>query len=147
MSLTRSQFLARMAAGAAALALRPFPALAGLPGGVDGPETAWMTRQGFERFVGETFLVDPGDGGGPVSLVLERVEARPSTRGNQQFSLYFVSPEGTALQERTYPVEGRETAPFALFLSPVGRDARGRTSFRADFNHLLTADAPRPPKL
>jgi hypothetical protein len=92
-------------------------------------EHRWLTPDLFTPLVGETFVLETGDGG------TERVELVAATEGaqlggpgpdgqqRQQFSLLFV---GTArLAQATYPLTHPALGRIELFLVPLGPDARG----------------------
>ncbi len=125
MKTTRTEFLVTVAGGLAATALSP--------GGLLAAPLA-LDAEGFKALVGETFTFRGSDGREPAVLVLTACQEVSAKYGRSQFTLTLVSDAGDALGEGTYAVDNRKTGTFDLFVVPTGRDAKGRTLFRADFN-------------
>jgi hypothetical protein len=131
MKTTRVQFLTSLAAGVAGAALTP--------GKVFAAAGQTPDARGFRTLVGETFRFQGADGRGPVDVVLaDYLEAPPQSR-TTQFTLSFAAPGGESLKEGTYTVDNPRTGTFDMFIVPTGRDAKGQTLYRADFNILTTA--------
>jgi hypothetical protein len=137
MKTTRTQFLTVLATGVAVAALKP---LALLGAGSEPPDS-----RAFKALVGETFRFQGADGRGPVDLVLSDYTEAPQRSGTRQFTLTLVAPGGENLREGTYIVDQPRTGTFQMFVIPAGRDAKGQTMYRADFNLLVTViGAPAP---
>jgi hypothetical protein len=129
MKTTRSQFLATVATGLAAAALSPGRLLAATDETPDG--------NAFRGLVGETFRFRGPDGREGVDLVLAACADAPAHYGRSQFTLTLAAPGGESLKEGLYAVENPKTGPFDMFIVPTGRDAKGQSLFRADFNLSL----------
>lgn len=125
MKTTRTEFLVTVAGGLAAAALTPGSLLAESPG---------LDAAGFRALVGETFTFRGPDGREPVVLVLTACKEVSARYGRSQFTLTLESETGDTLREGLYAVDNAKTGTFDLFVVPTGRDAKGRTLFRADFN-------------
>lgn len=125
MKTTRTEFLVTVAGGLAATALSP-GRLLGAPVALDAA--------GFQALVGETFTFRGPGGREPAVLVLTACREVSAKYGRSQFTLTLVSEAGDTLREGTYAVGNGKTGAFDLFIVPTGRDAKGRTLFRADFN-------------
>ncbi len=79
----------------------------------------------FSARVGETFRLDPGDGG---ALDLELAEAR-GERGDsnhrQPFSLVFRGPTEPVLAQQVWRLEHVDLGVLEIFLVPIGGDGTG----------------------
>jgi hypothetical protein len=137
MKTTRKNFLATVATGLAAAALRPSALLAAS----EAPTPAFRA---FKSLVGQTFTFRGPDGRGPVDLVLSDYAESPRF-GSTQFTLTLVAPGGETLGEGTYTVDQARTGTFQMFVIPTGRDAKGQTTYRADFNLLVTVTSVPAP--
>jgi len=135
MKTTRTEFLVTVAGGLAAAALSPGRLLAA---------TAALDAATFQALVGETFTFRGPDGREPAVLVLTACQEVSARYGRSQFTLTLVSDAGDTLREGTYAVDNGKLGTFDLFVVPTGRDAKGRTAFRADFN-LTTAPVTGSP--
>jgi hypothetical protein len=141
MKTTRKQFVTTVATGLAAAALNP-SRLLGAATGADAPDA-----REFKDLVGETFRFRGPDAREPVDVVLAEYVDAPPQAGTVQFTLKLAAPGGENLREGTYSVDHPRTGTFAMFVIPTGRDAKGQTLYRADFNLLLKATggpAPAP---
>lgn len=137
MKTTRKQFLTVLATGLTAAALKPSALLAA---GSESPGS-----RAFKSLVGETFQFRGANGRAPVDLVLADYVEAPPHSGTTQFTLTLVAPGGENLPEGTYTVDQSRTGTFQMFVVPTGRDAKGQTVYRADFNLLMAVtEAPTP---
>jgi hypothetical protein len=109
-------------------------------------DTARLELSTFAGAVGEQFSVAIGEGD-TVQLVL--VEAsplsvvpverdRPASDGAPQFrrvpfSLTFLGPRESLLEQRTYRFDHATLGTHAIFIVPIGADERG-VSYQAVFN-------------
>jgi len=137
MRTTRKSFLATVATGLAAAALRP----SALLGASEGQAPDFRT---FKALVGETFTFRGADARGPVDLVLSDY-AESARFGPTQFTLTLVAPGGESLREGTYTVDQARMGTFQMFVIPTGRDGKGQTTYRADFNLLVTVTGTSTP--
>lgn len=135
MKTTRKAFLSTVAAGLAAASLKPAALL--------GADAVPADGRAFRDLVGETFRFRAFDRRDPVDLVLAECSEAAARAGTKQFSLTLVAPGGESLREGTYTVDHARTGTFRMFVVPTGRDAKGRTAYRADFN-ILTAVTGAP---
>ncbi len=137
MKTTRSQFLTALATGVAAAALKPSTLLGAGAGPADD--------RAFKALVGETFRFRGFDHHDPVDVVLSDYAEAPARAGTKQFTLTLVAPGGETLREGTYTVDNPRTGTFEMFVIPIGRDAKGQTLYRADYNVLIAVTgAPAP---
>lgn len=131
MKTTRKKFLATVATGLAAAALRPSTLLGAGP---DAPDA-----RSFKALVGETFRFRGFDRRDPVDVVLSAYTERPARAGSKQFTLTLVAPGGESLREGTYTADNAKTGTFEIFVIPAGLDPKGQALYRADFNLLVAA--------
>ncbi len=128
MNVTRKDFLALAAAGAATAALSPGELLGA------GNGTAYLSAQ-LKNAVGQTFRVQGGSRNA-VDMVLQSFVDRPDSK-TTQFSLVFAAPDGARLAEGTYAMTNKTLGAMSMFVTPTGTSG-GRANYRADFNLLPT---------
>ncbi|MBF5004223.1 DUF6916 family protein [Diaphorobacter caeni] len=58
-------------------------------------------------------------------LLLRAVKERPSLEQFQQLSLYFQGPASPQLPQQTYRMRHAELGDFAVFITPIARNAEG----------------------
>jgi hypothetical protein len=131
MKTTRAQFLTTLATGVAAAALGPSALLGAGPDIPDG--------RTLKSLVGEVFRFRP------VDVVLSDYTDLPARGGTRQFTLTLAAPGGERLPEGTYTVDQPRMGTFQMFVIPTGRDAKGQTTYRADFNLLSSVAAVPTP--
>jgi hypothetical protein len=96
-----------------------------------------LSADRFAPFRGTAFAADPGDGGEPVALWLDKVtpgRPQPGAPRENPFSLDFTGaadrPLGQGLYELSHPVLGT----VAIFVVPLGPGPDGRPRYEAIFN-------------
>jgi hypothetical protein len=81
-----------------------------------------LTRDDFERHIGDTFDVAPAG----VSLRLDEVRALGAAlRPGGGFALSFSGPTEPFLPQATYPLAHAGLGMLDIFIVPVGRDTDG----------------------
>lgn len=140
MKTTRTQFLATIASGLAAAALKP-SVLLGAGAGVEIPDARTL-----KSLVGEVFRFHDAWRNESLNLVLAAYREAPPRPGTNQFTLTFVAPGGESLREGTYTVDQPIAGTFPVFVVPVGLDEKGQALYRADFN-LLVAVSGTPARV
>ncbi len=138
MKTTRTQFLATVASGLAAAALRPSTLLGSSPYDVQGARL-------FKTLVGEVFRFQNAWRNEAVNLILSGYAEQPPRKGTSQFTLTFVAPLGENLKEGTYTVDQPIVGTFPVFIIPMGLDAKGQALYRADFNLLVAVTGSPSP--
>jgi hypothetical protein len=139
MKTTRTQFLATIATGLAAAALKP-TALLGAGAGVEVPDARTL-----KSLVGEVFRFHNAWRNESLNLVLTAYREAPPRIGTNQFTLTFVAPGGESLREGTYTVDQPIVGTFPVFIVPTGLDEKGQALYRADFNLLVSVTAAPAP--
>jgi hypothetical protein len=99
--------------------------------------SAPLRPSSFTPHVGTAFALT--DEGGPLDLVLDRVDVLPSAPGQRQFSLVFVAPTIPVHGQRTYHVTHDALGDLDLFLVPIGH-VEGGIELEACFNQLVPVD-------
>jgi hypothetical protein len=90
----------------------------------------------FENHVGSRFTLT--DAGPPLTMVLDRLEAGPSSPRQVQYALFFRVEGDAALPQRIYHLDHAALGEMDLFLVPIGR-VDETVEYQACFNHLVTS--------
>ena len=92
-----------------------------------------LTANSFTPAVGDTFLLDRGDGG---QLEIELLESRlhdpdapveEASGARAPFTLTFRGPVEPVLPQRIYALEHPSLGTLEIFIVPIGRDEAGTT--------------------
>ena len=91
-----------------------------------------LTREDFEKLVGQSFEIDFGEAG-TLSGKLAKVSAgNAPPQDREPFSIEFQCPQPAPVEQGMYTVGHAEIGEIALFMVPVYGDADGVT-FEAVF--------------
>ena len=128
---TRRQFLKGASRTLLAVSLAPGVAL-----GAPRPYLAHrrLNFSSFASLVGTRFRAFP-DGAPPMSLVLVKAEALPTTPGGECFSLLFQGAGEATLEQGTYRFAHTRLGQFDMFVVPKPADDQG-PYLEAVFNRL-----------
>ncbi len=130
----RRKFFAAATSGVA-LASIGAPLLAAAPADTLARRLGGSPSQGaFEALQGQTFSVVAGNGQ-RATLRLAAVEARPSAKPVEQFSLRFEGAETADLASGLHRLNHAQTGRFSLRLEPSGGNEAG--IYRADCSLLV----------
>jgi Domain of unknown function (DUF6916) len=92
-----------------------------------------VTRQAFEPFVEQTFMVSTAEGSFEARLIeVAPMGQTPGPNGRQAFSLVLRGPQADEPRQGIYRVAHGELGTLDLFLVPIGSDAQG-TKYEAVF--------------
>lgn len=92
-----------------------------------------LTREDFDKLVGETFEIDFGEAGTVDADLAETAAGLGSGKHREPFSILLTCPRQTPAMQGIYKLHHAGLGELELFLVPVSSDDQG-VSFEAIFS-------------